>query len=65
MGITGFADTFKHDGMTNQTTGMRFRQEILSQGNMQDGGVRLENFHGKEPGTEAFYKRPGITKTSG
>jgi thimet oligopeptidase len=57
------ADTFKHDGMTNQTTGMRFRQDILSQGNMQDGGVLLENFLGKEPGTEAFYKRLGITKT--
>jgi thimet oligopeptidase len=59
------ADTFRHDGMTNQTTGMRFRQEILSQGNMQDGGVLLENFLGEEPGTEAFYKRLGISDNSG
>ena len=59
------ADTFRHDGMTNQTTGMRFRQEILSQGNMQDGGVLLKNFLLKEPGTDAFYKRLGIVNASG
>jgi thimet oligopeptidase len=59
------AETFKHDGMTNQTTGMRFRQEILSQGNMQDGGVLLKNFLLKEPGAEAFYKRLGIANGSG
>lgn len=54
------ADEFEKDGMTNQTTGLRLRREILSQGNMQDGGVLLKNFLGKEPGTGAFYKRLGI-----
>lgn len=57
MEITG---EFKRDGMTNQTTGMRYRQEILSQGNMQDGGVLLFNFLGREPGPGAFYERLGI-----
>ena len=54
------AGEFKKDGMLNQTTGMRYRQEILSQGNMQDGGVLLFNFLGREPGPEAFYERLGI-----
>jgi len=57
MEITG---EFKRDGMTNQTTGMRYRQEILSKGNMQDGGVLLFNFLGREPGPGAFYERLGI-----
>lgn len=57
MEITG---EFKHDGMTNQTTGMRYRQEILSRGNMEDGDVLLHNFLGREPGPAAFYERLGI-----
>jgi thimet oligopeptidase len=59
MEITG---EFKHDGMTNQTTGMRYRQEILSRGNMEDGDVLLHNFLGREPGTGAFYERLGISQ---
>jgi thimet oligopeptidase len=51
---------FKHDGMTNKTTGMRYRQEILSRGNMEDGDVLLHNFLGREPGPAAFYSRLGI-----
>ncbi|WP_292346910.1 MULTISPECIES: M3 family metallopeptidase [unclassified Methanoregula] len=59
------ADEFRRDGMTNQTTGMRLRNQILSQGNMHDGGVLLERFLGHEPGTAAFYQRLGITGVSG
>lgn len=58
-------ETFRHDGMTNRTTGMRFRQEILSQGNIRDGSVLLKNFLGREPGTDAFYKRLGIGRAAG
>ncbi len=54
------AGEFRKDGMTNQTTGMRYRQEILSRGNMEDGDVLLRNFLNREPGTGAFYKRLGI-----
>lgn len=57
MEITG---EFKRDGMTNRSTGMRFRQEVLSQGNIRDGGVLLHNFLGREPGFGAFYERLGI-----
>jgi thimet oligopeptidase len=54
------ADTFRRDGMTNQTTGMRFRKEILARGNMEDGDVLLKNFLGREPGTDALYRHIGI-----
>ena len=53
-------DKFKRDGMTNQTTGIKFRQEILARGNMEDGSVLLKNFLGKEPGMEALYQHIGI-----
>ncbi|WP_342676354.1 M3 family metallopeptidase [Methanofollis sp. UBA420] len=53
-------DEFKEDGMTNQTLGMAFRDEVLSRGNMEDGMVLLENFLGREPGPEALYRHLGI-----
>lgn len=56
-------DAFRCDGMTNQTTGMHFRQEILSRGNMDDGSVLLENFLGKKPGAGALYRYIGINVT--
>lgn len=59
------ADTFRRDGMTNRTTGMRFRKEILAQGNIMDGGVLLKNFLGREPGNDAFYRRLGIGGVAG
>ena len=61
----GITETFRRDGMTNRTTGMRFRQEILSQGTIQDGGVLLKNFLGREPGVGALYKRLGISSPAG
>ncbi|NMB78216.1 MAG: Zn-dependent oligopeptidase, partial [Methanomicrobiales archaeon] len=58
---------FKRDGMMNQTTGMQYRQEILSRGNMDDGSVLLENFLERKPGAGALYRYIGInvTKASG
>ena len=53
-------DEFKESGMTNRTTGMKFRDEILSKGNMQDGMTLLKNFLEREPGPEALYKHLGI-----
>lgn len=53
-------ETFKQEGMTNRTTGMRFRDEILSQGNMQDGKELLRNFLGRDPGVGALYDHIGI-----
>jgi len=53
-------DTFEHEGMTNTTTGMRFRNDVLSRGNMEDGTVLLTNFLGHEPGVEPLYTYLGI-----
>jgi thimet oligopeptidase len=53
-------DTFKRDGMTNQTGGMKFRQEILARGNMANGNELLVNFLGTKPGVEVLYQRLGI-----
>ena len=53
-------ETFRQEGMLNQTTGMRLRQALLSQGNLEDGSALLFNFLGHEPGTAAFNKRLGI-----
>lgn len=56
-------EEFKKDGMTNRTSGMKFRQAILEKGNMEDGNVLLENFLGREPGVEALYTHIGINVT--
>ena len=53
-------NVFKEKGMTDQTLGMKFRDEILSQGNMEDGMVLLQKFLGRTPGTEALYEYLGI-----
>jgi thimet oligopeptidase len=53
-------DAFKRTGMTSRDLGMKFRQEILARGNMEDGSVLLKKFLGKEPGVEALYERLGI-----
>ena len=53
-------EKFKHDGMRNETTGLKFRDDILEQGNMQDGMVLLKNFLGKEPNTDVLYSYMGI-----
>ena len=56
-------DEFKKDGMTNQTTGMKFRQDVLAKGNMEDGNTLLKEFLGREPGMEALYTHIGINVT--
>jgi thimet oligopeptidase len=56
-------EEFKKNGMTNRTSGMKFRQAILEKGNMEDGTVLLKNFLGREPGVEALYTHIGINVT--
>ncbi|MBP2145112.1 thimet oligopeptidase [Methanofollis sp. W23] len=53
-------EVFEEIGMTDQATGTRFRDEILSRGNMEDGMVLLRNFLGRDPGPGALYRRLGI-----
>lgn len=57
-------NAFKEAGMTDPALGMKFREEILSKGNMEDGMVLLETFLGKEPGVEALYAYLGISVPS-
>ncbi len=54
---------FEKYGLDNQTTGMRFRNELLSQGDMKDGDELLRNFLGREPNTDAFLKKINITQS--
>jgi len=56
---------FQAQGTGNQTTGLRYRNEILSQGDMKDGDVLLHNFLGREPSSSAFLKKLGITQGKG
>ncbi len=51
---------FKKDGMTDQGQGMKFRQEILAKGNMEDGNTLMNNFLGAKPGVDVLYNRLGI-----
>ncbi|MDD4126689.1 MAG: Zn-dependent oligopeptidase [Methanomicrobium sp.] len=53
-------DEFKKQGMTTRALGLKFRDEILSKGNMGEGMVLLKNFLGREPGTDALYEHLGI-----
>lgn len=56
---------FKEDGLASPATGSEYRHWILEPGNMQDGGVLLKGFLGREPTTAAFYKRLNITVPAG
>jgi thimet oligopeptidase len=57
-------EEFRKDGMTNRTEGIKFRQDILEKGNMQDGNVLLTNFLGRKPGVDALYTHIGINATN-
>lgn len=56
-------NVFKNDGMTNQTTGLRYRQTILEKGTMEDGGMMIRDFLGTEPTTEVLYRQLGVNMT--
>jgi thimet oligopeptidase len=56
-------NVFENDGMTNQTTGLRYRQTILEKGNMEDGDKMIRDFLGTEPKTEVLYRQIGINMT--
>nr|WP_321507494.1 M3 family metallopeptidase [uncultured Methanoregula sp.] len=56
-------NVFRHDGMTNQTTGLRYRKTILEKGNMEDGDKLIRDFLGTEPTTEVLYRQLGVNMT--
>ncbi len=48
---------FDKNGLSNPEIGARYRKTILEQGNMQEALDLLKNFLGREPSSEAFFKK--------
>ncbi len=55
---------FQAEGTNNQTTGLRYRNEILSQGDLKDADVLLQDFLGRPANSDAFLKKLNITQGS-
>lgn len=54
-----FYSVFKQDPM-NKAQGRRYRHTVLERGGSQDEMLTLEQFLGRKPSSEAFYKELGI-----
>ena len=59
-----FYTVFKKDPM-NGKEGRRYRHTVLEPGGSQDEMKTLEDFLGRKPSTEAFYKELGISADVG
>jgi metallopeptidase MepB len=57
-----FYTAFKDDPK-NKEQGMKYRQAVLEKGSSEDPMVLLENFLGRKPNAEAFYKELGMEDT--
>lgn len=55
-----FYTVFKSDPM-NGKEGRRYRHTVLEKGGSQDEMLTLEQFLGRQPNTEAFYKELGLS----
>lgn len=51
---------FPATDLTNQTVGLKYRKMILEPGNMVDAIDLLKNFLGREPNSDAFFKKLGL-----
>ncbi len=60
MDADAFA-VFKHEGIFNQETANRFRNEVLSRGASEPPMTLYRRFRGGEPTIEALLKRNGIS----
>ena len=54
-----FYSVFAKDPM-NGTEGRRYRRTVLEKGGSQDEMKTLQEFLGREPSSEAFYRELGI-----
>lgn len=54
-----FYSVFKVDPM-NGVQGRRYRHTVLERGGSQDEMLTLEQFLGRKPSSEAFYKELGL-----
>jgi thimet oligopeptidase len=48
---------FEAEGLTNNEVGTRYRRAILEKGNMQEAYDLLKEFLGREPNSNAFFKK--------
>ena len=55
---------FKRQGIFNQNTAQRFRDEVLSKGGTEHPMTLYKRFRGSEPTIDALLKRNGITRKS-
>jgi peptidyl-dipeptidase Dcp len=53
---------FKKEGIFNQQTAQRFRDEILSKGGTENPMTLYKRFRGGEPTIDALLKRNGIKR---
>jgi peptidyl-dipeptidase Dcp len=53
---------FKRNGIFDQVTAQRFRDDILSRGGTENPMVLYKRFRGSEPTIDALLKRNGIKK---
>lgn len=51
---------FEAEGILNSTVGQSYREQVLEQGNMQDGTVLIRAFLGHDPTPDAFFSSLGI-----
>jgi len=54
-----FDSAFKNNPM-NGKAGRRYRHMVLAKGGSQDEMLTLEQFLGRKPNSEAFYRELGI-----
>jgi len=54
---------FEQAGVTNPEVGMAYREAVLAKGGTVDGGQLLRDFLGREPNSEAFLRKLGISGT--
>ena len=52
---------FENDGVLNPSVGMRYRSEVLATGGSRDGMEHLRAFLGREPSSDAFLARLGLS----
>jgi thimet oligopeptidase len=53
---------FEKEGLLNTVTGETYRRDVLEQGNMRDAIDLLRHFLGREPNSDAFYRKLGINQ---
>lgn len=51
---------FPQNNLTSPEVGARYRKNILEPGNMKDASELLHDFLGRDPNSDAFFKKLGL-----